>query len=48
MWKVNAETYVQLFTEFPNDEMILSGWEWNIFYFLGIIPVIIYKKKLTK
>lgn len=45
MIKVNPTTYIELFKEFPNMEMVLSGWEYEVRYFLfSFISIIIYKK----
>jgi hypothetical protein len=49
MIKINPEKYCEIFKDWPNHDMVLSGWEFNIKYYLfGLIPVIIYTKKLIK
>jgi len=47
MLKINSEKYIEIFKDWPNREMILSGWEWIVKYYF-YIPVIIYTKKLYK
>jgi len=48
MFKINSETYVQILTDLPNTDMILSGWHWEAKWFLGILPYIVYTKPLIK
>lgn len=48
MFKWNAETYIEFFTDIPNNLMIFSGWEAKIKWPLGMFPLIIYKKKLVR
>jgi hypothetical protein len=47
MLKINSEKYIQLFVEYPELDMVLSGWECYVKYFLSI-PYIVYTKKLIK
>ena len=47
--KIDAETYMEPFNEWPSDQMIWSGWSYRVEYFLfGLIPVIFYTKTLFK
>lgn len=47
MIRLNPEKYIEIFKDWPSQEMILSGWEYEIKYYL-YIPVVIYTKKLIK
>ena len=47
MIRLNAETYIEVFTAEPDFQMYLSGWEATVKYLLGI-PYVIYKKPLMK
>jgi hypothetical protein len=47
MIKLSAEKYCEIFKDWPSQEMILSGWEFEIKYYF-FIPVVIYTKKLYK
>lgn len=46
MIKLSPEKYIS-FGYNPNYQMILSGWDYKINYFIGI-PYVIYTKKLIK
>jgi hypothetical protein len=44
MIKINSNKYIQ-FSETPDLQMLLSGWEWELrYYFFCMISVIIYTK----
>mgnify|MGYP003554670203 CR=1 FL=1 len=46
MIKIDKETYIQLLTDIPNMDMVLSNWEYEIkYYIFGLFPIIIYKKE---
>lgn len=48
LFKLTPEKYLQLFTEWPENEMVASGWDYKVGYFFSIIPYIIYTKKLFR
>lgn len=48
MIKINSEKYIELFASWPDSDMILSGWEAEQKYFLGIPIYIQYTKQLRK
>lgn len=49
MIKLNSETYIELFKDWPDYQMTLSGWDYDVkYYLLGLVAVVIYTKALTK
>jgi len=49
MIRLNPELYCELFKDWPNPEMELSGWDSYVkYYFFGFFPIIYYTKKLYK
>lgn len=49
MIKINSNTYIELFKEYPDMQMELSGWESKVVYYcFALLPVIIYTKQLFK
>jgi len=49
MIKLNSTTYIELFKDYPNMNMELSGWEWNVkWYLFNTFPIIFYIKNLYK
>lgn len=49
MFKINSEKYIDLFTAVPNQDMRLSGWNWEVkCYFFCFIMCVVYTKKLIK
>jgi hypothetical protein len=48
MIKVNPETYIQPFTAWPEMEMSLAGWTYEVKYFLFVIPYVVYHKSFLK
>lgn len=49
MFKINSEKYIEVFKDWPNHDMILSNWKWEVkYYFFYTIPIVIYTKKLIK
>jgi len=46
MIKINTNKYIELLTDTPNMEMILSNWEYEIkYYFFNLFPIVIYTKE---
>lgn len=49
MIKINPTTYVELFKDYPDMRMELSGWDWEIKYYLfGLVSIVKYTKKLFR
>lgn len=46
MIKINSEKYIELWKDWPNMNMELSGWNWKVYYLFGLFPIVIYTKKL--
>lgn len=46
MIKINPHTYIELLTDTPNMDMVLSNWEYEIkYYIFGLFPIVLYKKE---
>lgn len=49
MIKINSNTYIEFFKEFPDMQMELSGWNAKVVYYLCMfLPVVIYTKQFIK
>lgn len=49
MIKINSSTYVELFKDYPDYQMTMCNWNYEIKYYLfGTIAVVIYTKPLIK
>ena len=48
MWtiKITSEKYIQIGSKIPDERFTFYGWEFEPYYILGLIPCIIYRKKL--